>query len=137
MKTTLLLILTLSINSLYSQSDKTEDKSSDSTQLSGMTIENKTSNTNKGGNKFYKYIADNFVPSSDENFTGGKVIVEFVVKTDGSVSVTQIINDLGFGTNEKLIEVFEKSPKWKPGIKDGKPVEVKFSMPLNIQGRKN
>ncbi len=139
MKTTLLLILTLNLNLLYSQSEKTENKNSNTVQSSTTTTENKSKEEkkteNKGGYKFYEYIAKRIVIPSDQNFIGGKVIVEFIVQTDGSLRVVKINNDLGFGTSQQLTRIFEKCKGWTPGMKDGKPVEVKYSMPITIQGR--
>lgn len=68
---------------------------------------------------------------------GGKVIVEFVVQTDGSLRVDKINNDLGFGVSQQLKRIFENCKKWTPGIKDEKPVEVKYSMPINFHGKQN
>lgn len=89
------------------------------------------------GEQFYKYISASVVIPSDPNFVGGKVIVDFVVKTDGSLRVDRIHNNLGFGISEQLKKIFENCKKWKPGVKDGIPVEVKYSMPLTIIRNRN
>ncbi len=141
MKIILVLILSLSLNLLYSQTEKTENKNSDSLQVSTTITENKTikekETTNKGGYKFYEYIMNKVILPTDLNFVGGKTIVEFLVRKDGSVHVLKITNDLGYGISQQLTRIFEKCKKWTPGIKDGKPVDVKFSMPINIQGNQN
>lgn len=137
MKTTLLLILALSFNALYAQTERTENEISQTAQSTTVSenksqVEKKT--TNKGGGKFNEYISKKIVVPTDPNFVGGTVIVEFVVQTDGLLRVEKITNDLGFGISEQLRKIFEECKKWTPGIKDGQPVEVKYSMPINIYG---
>ena len=102
--------------------------------------ENKSREENKATNKgdeFYKYIAERIVIPSDPNFIGGRVVVEFVVQRDGSLRVDRVNNDLGFGMSEQLTKIFENSKRWNPGVKDGIPVEVKYSMPLTINRKRN
>ena len=55
-----------------------------------------------GGMKdFYKFTANNFnIPSEGLN---GKIIVEFVIEKDGSVTNINVIQDIGFGTAEETI----------------------------------
>lgn len=139
MRTTLLLVSILSLNSLYSQTEKTGVKIG-TDQISATPDENKSiegQKTANKGDKFYKYIAERIVIPSDPNFVGGRVVIEFVVQTDGSLRVDKINNDLGFGISQQLRKIFENCKGWTPGIKDGKAVEVKYSMPLNIQGNQN
>jgi protein TonB len=138
MKIILLLISTLSLNLIYSQTEKSENKNTETVQVSTTITKNNNEEEkktiNKGGYKFYEYIAKRIVIPIDPNFVGGKTIVEFLVKKDGSVSVIKITNDLGFGISQQLTRIFEKCKKWTPGIVNGKPVDIKFSMPINIQG---
>lgn len=62
--------------------------------------------------------------------------ISFVVKKTGELSDIKVLEDPGFGTAEELIRVVEASKnelKWKPGIKDGKPVNVRYALPLNLK----
>ena len=85
-----------------------------------------------GVSKFYKYISDNFRSPNVFNFPGGKEIVEFTIKTDGTVGDIKIIKDIGYGVGEQIKKILQKSPKWTPGVKDGQPVEITFTLPINI-----
>ncbi|MEN9908842.1 MAG: hypothetical protein RLZZ540_1991 [Bacteroidota bacterium] len=84
------------------------------------------------GMKLYNYISDNYrLP----NVPGlkGRVVVSFVINEDGSIGDFKIVEDLGYGTAEELIRVLKTTQgKWKPGIENGKPVKVNFSIPLTI-----
>jgi protein TonB len=56
----------------------------------------------------------------------------FVVEKDGSVTDIKIIRDLGYGTGKEAKRVLENSPKWKPGIQNGRPVRVQYNLPISI-----
>ena len=85
-----------------------------------------------GVNALQKFINAN-IKYSDEmqkaNISG-KVIVSFVVEVDGSLSNINIIKDLGLGTAEEAKRIFALSPKWKPGLINGKPVRVLWNLPV-------
>ena len=81
---------------------------------------------------FYEFIAKNY-RTPDVQGLKGKVVVSFVVEKDGSIVEVKVIKDLGYGTGAEAIRVLNLSPKWKPGLQDGKPVRVIFSLPITIQ----
>jgi protein TonB len=81
--------------------------------------------------KFYAYVGKNFKTPEDEEVSG-KIIVSFVVEKDGSLTDIKIIRDLGFGTGKEAKRVLESSPRWKPGIQNGRPVRVLYNLPISI-----
>jgi hypothetical protein len=84
-----------------------------------------------GGIKaFYNYISLNYREPNIE--LKGKVIVSFVVDTDGSLVDFVIIKDLGYGTGEELIKTLKNCPKFTPGIQKGIPVRVQYKLPITI-----
>jgi protein TonB len=83
--------------------------------------------------KFYKYIGEEFEPSTDEDFKGGKVFVSFVVEKDGSLTDIKVTRDVGYGSKEEAIRVLKKCRKWVPGEQNGKKVRVLYSLPITIQ----
>lgn len=62
----------------------------------------------------------------------GRVFVSFVVNTDGSIQDVQVLKGLGFGTDEEAKRVVQAMPKWRPGKQSGRPVRVKFNLPINF-----
>lgn len=60
----------------------------------------------------------------------GRVIVSFVVQTDGSIDMLKIEKGLGFGCDEEAIRVIKAMPKWDWGMQNGKAVAVKLRLPL-------
>jgi hypothetical protein len=81
---------------------------------------------------FYKYIAANFRVPEEPGFKG-KIMVSFIVETDGSLSDIKVLKDLGYGSSEEAIRVLKASPKWIPGKQNGKAVRVQYSLPLIIR----
>ena len=82
--------------------------------------------------KFYAYVQKNFRVPEEEDIKG-KIIVQFVVEKDGSLTDIKVVRDLGYGTKAEAERVIRSSPKWKPGIQNGRPVRVYFSLPISIQ----
>ena len=62
----------------------------------------------------------------------GRVFVSFVVNTDGKIRDVRVLKGLGFGTNEEAVRVIESMPLWKPGRHLGRPVRVKYNLPINF-----
>jgi protein TonB len=85
-----------------------------------------------GMKKFYEYVQKNFRAPEDSEVSG-KIIVQFVVEKDGSLTDIKVLRDLGSGTKAEAIRVLQKSPKWKPGVQNGKNVRVLYSLPITIQ----
>ena len=88
-----------------------------------------------GMRAFLNYVAENyqFPPAAKEQGVNGKVILNFIVEKDGTLSNIKIVRDLGFGTGPEAVRILEKSPVWKPGIQNGRPVRVSYSLPINLQ----
>ncbi len=85
-----------------------------------------------GIQKFYDFVGKNY--KAPEEDIKGKVYVQFVVEKDGTLTDIKVMRDLGYGTGAEAIRVLKKSPKWKPGIQNGRPVRVLYSLPINIVG---
>jgi protein TonB len=84
-----------------------------------------------GMDKFYAYVGKNYrLP--DEGGLKGKVYVTFVVEKDGSLTDIKVLRDIGYGTGKEAIRLLSKCPKWNPGVQNGKPVRVLYSLPISI-----
>lgn len=83
-----------------------------------------------------RYIRDNiqYPRISRENNSQGKVIVKFVVNTDGSIQDVDIVkssNDIHL--DREAIRLIKNMPKWNPGIQRGKAVRVRHNLPVNFK----
>ena len=79
-----------------------------------------------------KYLAKNlkYPPIAQENGTTGRVTVSFVVETNGQISNLKVLGPIGDGCDEEALRVIKKSPFWKPGFQNGRPVRVSYIMPI-------
>lgn len=65
------------------------------------------------------------------------VIIQFIVRTDGTVSDVEALTNVGYGMEEESIRVIKKSPLWVPAVQDGKKVNAYRKQPLtfSIEGK--
>ncbi len=87
-----------------------------------------------GIEKFYKYLQNNihYPAVAKENNVQGKVFVTFVVERDGSLTDIKVVRGIGSGCDEEAQRVLRNSPKWTPGIQNGRPVRVQYTMPISF-----
>ena len=62
----------------------------------------------------------------------GTVIVAFIVDTDGTVSDFELLKGIGGGCDEEAIRIVKNSPKWTPGMQDGKAVRTLMRLTVNF-----
>lgn len=84
--------------------------------------------------EFSKYLMTSIKYPADDrkNNIQGKVFVSFVVETDGSLSDVVAMRGPSETLKEEGVRVIKASPKWKPGIQNGKPVRVQYTVPINF-----
>lgn len=89
-----------------------------------------------GGTKaMMKYLRDNikYPASLIEVGIQGRVVLSFVVDTDGSIKDITVLS----GAHEKLdaeaIRVVSSMPKWIPGENQGKKVRVRYNLPVTFR----
>ena len=78
-----------------------------------------------------QYLAKNikYPTIAQENGTQGRVIVQFVVNRDGIVDA-KVVRSVDPYLDKEALRVINTMPKWKPGMQRGKPVRVKFTVPV-------
>ncbi len=87
-----------------------------------------------GLDAFGRYLQKNirYPAVARENGTQGRVIVSFVCERDGSLTDVKVARGIGDGCDEEAVRVIKASPKWKPGIQNGRPVRVAYSVPISF-----
>lgn len=86
-----------------------------------------------GGNvKLMEYIGSHlqYPKVAQDKGIQGRVIVSFVVNTDGSISDAEIVRSLDPSCDEEVLRLVNSMPRWIPGKTDGKNVRVQYTMPL-------
>ena len=63
--------------------------------------------------------------------TQGRVVLSFVVDTDGSVTDVQLLRGVDPDLDAEALRVVSScTEKWTPGMKNGKPVRVTYTFPI-------
>ena len=60
----------------------------------------------------------------------GRVTVRFIVEKDGSISDVKPVLSVYPLLNKEAVRVVKSMPKWTPGKQNGKPVRVRFNLPV-------
>ena len=91
----------------------------------------------KGGNKaMMEFLMMNmkYPESAVKAKQQGKAVVEFVVKKDGTVSDVYIVKSTGYDVlDNEAMRVVKSMPAWEPGKQKGKPVNVKYNVPITFR----
>ena len=89
-----------------------------------------------GQQALFKYLSENvkYPVIAHENGIQGRVICQFVVNKDGSIVDVEVVRSGGDPSLDKeAVRVIKSMPKWKPGKQRGKPVRVKYTVPVNFK----
>ncbi len=90
-----------------------------------------------GQDAMMKFISKNlrYPENAVENNVEGKVVVKFIVNTQGAIRDIEVISKIkyGYGLEEEAIRVLKIMPRWTPGKLNGKPVNVYFSLPISFR----
>lgn len=83
---------------------------------------------------FRKWIGENYQYPSGAIDAGvkGTVQVSFVVEKDGSLTDVKVVRDLSYGTGDAAKKLLAKAKKWSPGIQNGRPVRVAYTLPIRL-----
>ncbi|MBD2770462.1 energy transducer TonB [Hymenobacter sp. BT664] len=63
----------------------------------------------------------------------GKVLVEFVVQPNGSLTDARVVKKMGSGLDEEALRLIRTAPKWEPATFQGKPIKQKMMLPVLFQ----
>lgn len=61
------------------------------------------------------------------------MIVQFVVNADGSIDDATVVKPVNVFLDREALRVINAMPKWEPGVKDGKAVRVRFTIPITFK----
>lgn len=86
-----------------------------------------------------KYLAVNikYPASAVKVKKQGRVIVTFIVQKDGSVTHAKIAKSIDPELDAEALRVVRAMPKWIPGTQFGKPVNVKYTLPVKFSLQKD
>jgi len=90
-----------------------------------------------GKDAWQKYLEKNLkrdIPV-EKGAPAGKytVIIDFIVKADGSLTDLKIANNPGYGTGEEALRMISKGPKWVPAMQNGRAVTSRVKQNITFQ----
>ena len=115
---------TVTMNVVEDEQNATDDKVFD-------VVENMPE-FNGGMGALMQYLSDN-IRYPEEKDIQGRVIVRFVVGKDGSISNAQVVKSVHPSFDAEALRIINNMPKWIPGTQNGKPVNVKYVVPINFK----
>ncbi len=82
-----------------------------------------------------KFLANNikYPAISQEHGVQGKVVIQFVVNKDGSIVDPTVVRSVDPYLDKEALRVISMMPKWTPGMQRGKPVRVKYTVPVTFR----
>jgi protein TonB len=86
-----------------------------------------------GGNAaMMQFLSDNirYPVIAQENGIQGRVICNFVVERDGSITDVQVVRGVDPSLDREAVRVIQQMPRWKPGKQRGQAVRVRFTLPV-------
>ena len=88
-----------------------------------------------GSAAMMQYLMKNirYPEESFKNNIQGRVIVSFTVGKDGSISDAHIMRHISPQLDAEALRVINTMPNWTPGMQDGKPVAVKYAVPVTFR----
>jgi len=102
------------------------------------SIEDKPTFQGGDAQTFGKWVSTQLNYPEDEKNAGheGRVMLQFAINTDGSVSDVKVMRSCGYeALDAEAVRVISSSPNWKPGMVNGEPVKVTFMFPVIYQVR--
>ena len=115
---------TVTMNVVEEEQNATDDKVFD-------VVENMPE-FNGGAGALMQYLSHN-IRYPEEKDIQGRVIVSFVVDKDGSISNAQVVKSLHPSFDAEALRIINNMPKWIPGTQNGKPVNVKYVVPISFR----
>lgn len=82
-----------------------------------------------------EYLRTNIKYPQDcrENHIQGRVLVTFIVETDGSITNANVVRGVDPSLDAEALRVILGMPYWKPGKQRGNAVRVQYTVPINFR----
>ena len=80
------------------------------------------------------YISSNLIYPADavKRRAEGRVITQFVINEEGEVSQVEVKKGIDPDLDAEAVRVIQSMPRWKPGLNNGTPVKVYFTLPITF-----
>ncbi|MCU0392159.1 MAG: energy transducer TonB [Thermoflexibacter sp.] len=97
-----------------------------------FTVAEENAEPHGGIISFYDYINKNlkYPKLAKKNKVEGRVYIQFIVNTDGSLSDIKVVKGIGAGCDEEAERLMKNAPAWKPAKQRGKLVKQRMVLPI-------
>ena len=87
-----------------------------------------------GVGKLMEYVSMNvrYPKEAESKSIQGRVIITFVIEKDGSIEDAEVVKSVDPALDAEALRVVKAMPKWTPGKQEGKPIRVKYTMPITF-----
>ena len=120
---------------------KTVDEAEDPEQPTVVDLENNPLNFRVveelpefpgGAVEFMKWLTKNlrYPPQAQQRGIQGKVVTQFIVNKDGSISNIEIVKSVEASLDREALRVLRMMPRWKAGQQDAKPCRTQVCIPI-------
>ena len=88
-----------------------------------------------GTQALFKFISENleYPQHAIDGQIEGRVVVQFVVDKTGKVGNIQVVRSIDKLLDRAAIDVVRALPAWKPGMQNGQPVNVRYTLPVSFK----
>jgi len=85
-----------------------------------------------GAVEFIKWLTKNlrYPISAQQRKIQGRVVAQFIVNKDGSISDLQLVEKLDAQCDREALRVLRMMPKWQAGVMNAKPCRTKVCIPI-------
>ena len=85
-----------------------------------------------GASEFMKWLTKNlkYPASAQKKQVKGRVVAQFIVNTDGSVSDLELTEHLEAACDREVLRVLRMMPNWQAGLMNAKPCRTKVCIPI-------
>ena len=87
-----------------------------------------------GVGKLMEYVSMNvrYPKEAESKSIQGRVVTTFVIEKDGNIADAEVVKSVDPALDAEALRVVKAMPKWTPGKQDGKPIRVKYTMPITF-----
>ena len=120
-----------------SSSSSSQAKSSTSSSSSGQVhdVVEQWPQFPGGQSALFQFLSQNihYPEICEKKGIQGRVICSCVVDTDGSITDVQVKQSVDPNLDREAVRVIQSMPKWTPGKQKGKPVRVRYTIPITFR----
>ena len=111
---------------------KAEESNGSDAQQEVFQVVEKMPEFEGGVENMMKFLQQNIKYPEEAKKSGaqGRVIVQFVVEKDGSVTDAKVVKSVSPELDAEALRVVKSMPKWIPGEQRGEKVRVQFTLPV-------